>query len=262
MSRALLSGLAASLIFSLTASAQTVSTARVIRNAAILEQPRGEADFTLPPSGRIDRNAVELLPGQLGPTTAPVPIVEQREDVAPQIARAIPYPRNETTIGWSVLRDQRLSDASDVSVSLGGPSLSSRSRLGLSVATAGNFNHWFGIAIEVGASFFTSDFVGSDIVNLRTYTVMAGPKFTVRSGRVAPYGQFFAGPAYRTAEIPPVGLSLDALDFALQSGGGLDIVLSDTLAVRVGVDGRFIGDNPFRDADRQFRFTSGITFRN
>ena len=46
-------------------------------------------------------------------------------------------------------------------------------------------------------------------------------------------------------------------------GGGIDVVLSDGVALRFGFDARILFDKPFAgDTTHQFRFTTGITFRS
>ena len=48
--------------------------------------------------------------------------------------------------------------------------------------------------------------------------------------------------------------------FTLQPGGGIDIVLTDTVALRFGADSRIYFDSGRTNKD--FRFTTGVTFRS
>ena len=99
---------------------------------------------------------------------------------------------------------------------------------------------------------------------MQVWTVLSGPKFTVRAtDRVAPFGQVLFGVAYVNADIPLAGLSESDWEFALQPGGGIDVVLSDRVALRFGLDARILFGKPFVDHEtNQLRFTTGVTFRS
>ena len=59
-----------------------------------------------------------------------------------------------------------------------------------------------------------------------------------------------------------LGESGSEWDFALQPGGGVDVALSDAVALRFGVDVRVLFDKPFSgDSHNQLRFTTGVVFR-
>ena len=165
---------------------------------------------------------------------------------------------------WSWVKDSALSDGSDFSVLRGGPPLNDASALGFTVATTANVNEWLGVTTEGGAAFFSQDLVRIELFDAQLWTLLAGPKFTIRQAdRVAPFVQLLAGAAYFNANVPLAGLSENGWDFALQPGGGVDIVLSDLVAVRVGFDARILFDKVLSgDTSNQFRFTTGITFRS
>ena len=275
------------------AVAQQVPTVRVVQTSVVVSEPRGDADVVTtvapgivlelldergswylvrPPdstprewrTGWINRAMVEVLDAGAGREPRTVPPAE----LAPR-ARSIGrqqgmYPSTETTVGWSLLRDFTLSDASDLSVVLGGPSLADISVFGVYVAATENFTSWLGVTADIGVNFFSQDLVGIDIFDFQILTLLVGPKFTYREAdRVAPFGQLLMGAAYLNANVPLAGLSESDLDFVFQPGGGIDIALSDRVALRLGGDVRILADNPFAgDAAHQFRFTTGITFRS
>jgi opacity protein-like surface antigen len=167
-----------------------------------------------------------------------------------------------------VLKDFSLSETSDLSQILGGPSIRSTSKAGFNVAVTGNANSWIGVTFEGGGSFLKQGTEGFENVlvdfEVQQWTALAGPKFTVRQAKgIAPFAEFLAGGAYFSVEIPAADLSDTGWDFVLQPGAGIDVRLSDTVAVRVGVDWRLLSDKAFSGQTfNQFRFTLGVTFRS
>ncbi len=90
---------------------------------------------------------------------------------------------------------------------------------GGSLSAAGNVNSWFGIAGDYGVYHFQPSFSGG--LNIHTFTV--GPRFSVRSGsRVTPFGQVLVGGFH----------GLDTNGFAMSAGGGLDVKVSEHVAIR------------------------------
>ena len=270
------------LLFATVTFAQS-TTVRVVRSAVVVAEPSGDAsvDGTVaagellevndergswylvrPPddgtprewrTGWVNKGMVELL--VRGVTPAPDPAPSRSASAQARARRSIQnrYPSTETAVAWSVVKDFALSD--------GGPSVNDTSALGFSVATTANFNSWFGLTTEGGGSFLSQDLLGFEIFDLQIWTIMSGPKFTLRkSERVAPFGQVLLGGALVNATI--LGESGSEWDFALQPGGGVDVALSDVVALRFGVDLRVLFDKPFSgDSHNQFRFTTGVVFR-
>ena len=277
------------LLFATVTFAQS-TTVRVVRSAVVVAEPAGDASVTgtvatgevlevldergswylvRPPddgttrdwrTGWVNKGMVELLVRGVTPAPDPAP---SRSAQAPRARRSIQnrYPTTETAVAWPILKDFALSDASDVSMFLGGPSVNDTSALGFNVATTANFNYWFGLTTEGGGSFFSQDLLGIEIFDLQIWTIMSGPKFTLRkSERVAPFGQVLLGGALLNGTI--LGESGSEWDFALQPGGGVDVALSDAVALRFGVDVRVLFDKPFSgDSHNQLRFTTGVVFR-
>jgi len=186
---------------------------------------------------------------------------------APQVFVSGGFPGVETSLTWAVLKDFALSDVSDLRELLGRSSINSTSTMGFNVAVTGNRTPWLGATLEAGGSFLKQGLVGFDNVlidfEIQEWTVLAGPKFTIRqAGIVEPFVQFLAGGAYVSFEAPFDGVSFDFWDFVLQPGVGVDVVVSETVAVRLGFDGRVLSDRAFKGpSSNQFRFTLGVTFR-
>src|SRR5215510_14514765 len=89
---------------------------------------------------------------------------------------------------------------------------------GGSVSGAVNANSWFGIAGDYGLYHFQPSFSGG--VNIHTFTV--GPRISARGSRVTPFGQVLVGGFH----------GLDTNGFAMSAGGGLDIRVSEHVAIR------------------------------
>lgn len=90
---------------------------------------------------------------------------------------------------------------------------------GGSLSMAGNVNHWFGVAGDYGLYHFQPSFSGG--VNVHTF--MVGPRFSYRSsGPVTPFAQVLVGGFH----------GLDTNGFSMSAGGGLDLRLSNHVALR------------------------------
>ena len=120
-----------------------------------------------------------------------------------------------------------------------------------------NSNPWFGWELEGGAHFYTLETSRTDF-NVNEYTALTGPRFAFRQvEQVAPFLHFLVGPAFFfTSDVLDTGSEFDS-DVGFQPGGGIDIIASDGVAIRFGVDLRYFA----RDAARECRFTVGVTFR-
>jgi opacity protein-like surface antigen len=130
-----------------------------------------------------------------------------------------------------------------------------------------NLSPALGIVGEFGGSRKSesvSEFGVTESANLNVYSFMAGPKFTSRGhSRVSPYVQALVGLARVSFGVSVDGFgfsgsaSESATELAIQPGGGVDILLSERIALRVGGDYRRI----FGDVGtNEFRLVSGLTF--
>lgn len=121
---------------------------------------------------------------------------------------------------------------------------------GASVSFAGNFNHWLGLAADVGGYHKSQ---GGATFN--TYTYMGGPRFSYRnSGRVTPFAQALFGGA--RGSLNAFGASGSTTGFAYSVGGGVDLGLTRRLALRPQLD--YIG---MRFSGNTVRGSIGIVFR-
>jgi opacity protein-like surface antigen len=168
------------------------------------------------------------------------------------------YPGAETAIAWSVVKTAAFADIGREDTS----------RRGINAAVSANANSWLGVTTEGGFNFL-SDKNPAFLVpfDVELYTIMAGPKFTLRQAdRIAPFFHFLVGVAYSRLQLP--GATESSWNLGLQPGGGVDIVLAEPVAVRLGIDWRSVFvDEPLSadgldDTLNQFRFTLGVTFRS
>jgi hypothetical protein len=150
------------------------------------------------------------------------------------------FPAAETAVGWSAI-------AKAPGDFLGGDT----SALGWMVSETANLKPWLGIVGDVSGNYSTGyGVLGS------THNALAGARFTGRpnGGRVNPFGQFLAGIQF--TNVHGLGISESLVNFAIQPGGGVDIKLSDSLAVRMQLDYRTSFHDGFNYS--AFRFAPGI----
>jgi hypothetical protein len=90
---------------------------------------------------------------------------------------------------------------------------------GGSVSLAANVNHWFGVVGDYGLYHMQPSGFGG--INFHSFTV--GPRFSFRSSsKITPFAQVLVGGFH----------GLSTTGFALSVGGGLDVKVSEHLAIR------------------------------
>lgn len=121
---------------------------------------------------------------------------------------------------------------------------------GGSVSVAVNPNRWLGLVADVGG-YHTAPFNNS----LNTVTYLFGPRFSYRrSSKVTPFAQVLVGGAHLSGS----GGSA-ANGFAVSAGGGLDLGVTDHLALRTQVD--YIGIRPNIHIVNSVRGSFGVVYR-
>lgn len=124
---------------------------------------------------------------------------------------------------------------------------------GVSFSAAGNLNHWLGIAGDFGGYHASPAGVG-----VTTYTYLGGPRFSYRQSRnVTPFAQVLFGGARGTASV--LGVSVSANGFAYSTGAGVDLGISNHLALRPQFD--YIGMRISGQTVNTARVSFGIVFR-
>ncbi len=122
-------------------------------------------------------------------------------------------------------------------------------------SVAFNANKNVGIVFDFGGYYSTVD----DSIDVNISSVMLGPKFTFRSERVTPFVQALVGWAHPNVKAGPEVLVREN-DFGMAFGGGLDVNVSDLIAVRPFQIDYFLikSGNDMLD---NFRYSGGIVFK-
>lgn len=114
----------------------------------------------------------------------------------------------------------------------GGADFPRKDSYGFQASLCGNINRWFGIVADFGGQYRKVSDLGPGFpgvtANTSVYEYMAGPRFAVRRKRFTLFSHALAGGA--TGRSGLAGFS--DRSFALAVGGGLDINLSDRVAIR------------------------------
>ena len=143
-------------------------------------------------------------------------------------------PRMEISGGYALMRDQDRAETFPA---------------GWVASVVGNINGWIGAASEVGSSYrvcqdcqrgpFTSaTFRGTDR-NLRVFTFLTGPRFTVRAlSKVTPFAQVLLGGSHLSGGVQFDGALTTG--FTYQPGAGVDVNVTPNLGLRLQGDYRVI----------------------
>ncbi len=101
-------------------------------------------------------------------------------------------------------------------------------------SVAGNLTSWFGVVGDFSGHYDLSEAARSGaIVGQNIYTFLFGPQFTARTHNFSPFVHALFGAARGTYEYSgPLG-DLTSTKFAMALGGGLDVKLSDAIAIRL-----------------------------
>lgn len=121
-----------------------------------------------------------------------------------------------------------------------------------------NINNWAGFVADVGG-IYKNEFDA----DLKIHSIMFGPQFSIRKGKVTPFARMLIGAAMARVNDSETGESYQSEnDFALAFGGGVDVDITPGIAVRpaqfeyVGIKAGETGD--FVNC---FRYSAGIVFK-
>jgi opacity protein-like surface antigen len=129
---------------------------------------------------------------------------------------------------------------------------------------------WLGVEGDFSGHYGSPSYYGFSIpyTDISSLTYMAGPKLTYRAGSVAPFAHFLIGGA--RAATSAYGISLSDTALAAAVGGGIDIQVSEHVAIRaIQADylmtrfetGPAVLFSGFDDRQNNFRLSAGIVFR-
>jgi outer membrane protein OmpA-like peptidoglycan-associated protein/opacity protein-like surface antigen len=169
----------------------------------------------------------------------------------PAMAQNQSAPKAEIFAGYSYLKiDESLSGAAagaDTSVPAG-----------FNVDLAFNPTRLFGFVIDFQGHFKDFDDPGGTI-DARTISLHFGPRLKLRSGRAEPFVHGLFGFTNLHAEQGGVELASESA-FSAKLGGGLDVVVSDHLALRLGEFNYYL--TRFADTrQNNYTFSTGLVFR-
>lgn len=140
---------------------------------------------------------------------------------------------------------------------------------GWNASVTGNLTHWFGVTGDFSGHYGKPSDIFGEIpgIDINHYTIMVGPKLSYRAGAFTPFAHFLIGGARAGTNDAFFGSTSDWA-LATSVGGGLDINISDSIALRVAQAEWLMtdfdtGDFLFDPNDRQnnFRFSAGIVFK-
>jgi opacity protein-like surface antigen len=179
---------------------------------------------------------------------------------AAQEVGTVPVPLIEVSAGYTFMRDTTLEDEYPAGWYLSG---------------GANLNQWFGLFAEATGSYRSEETTYSAAAlrlkeKARVYTVMAGPRFFHKQGRIAPFGQVLVGVEHRRLEQTERWMdgtrgdytwhSPDSTTFAIQPGGGVTVYLTETVGVRATLDYRAVIDVDDDDVRNELRVLTGFSF--
>ena len=194
----------------------------------------------------ISKTSHDLRPMDLSvPEAAPVPPPSAEPSVQQPMAAAetVPFPRWETSLGWSFLRAT-------------GEFLEMNSAVGWNVSVAGNVTPYVGFVGDVTAT-YKSGLADLDDSGVTLYAFTGGPRFSARNRSAAvPFAEFLVGFTRTNLDLGAVGDS--SYEFTIQPGGGVDIGNQRT-AARMSFAWRRV----FYEGEptNMFRFVGGIVIR-
>ncbi|MBN2241058.1 MAG: outer membrane beta-barrel protein [Acidobacteria bacterium] len=164
------------------------------------------------------------------------------------LAAAQDTPAVEIFGGYSFVRLTDTGPSNDASTNLNG----------WDASIVFNANQWAGFVADIGG-YYTTDFDA----DLKTHSIMFGPKFAMRKGAVTPFAQVLFGVAMARANDSESGVEyLNENDFAMALGGGIDINVAPAIAIRPAqVEYLGIRSEETGDFKNSFRYSAGIVFK-
>jgi hypothetical protein len=126
---------------------------------------------------------------------------------------------------------------------------------------AGNLNDWFGVVGDFSGHYGSPSIfgIGIPLVDVKQHSFLFGPRLTYRGNdKVTPFGHFLVG--ISNANAGAFGLSVSDTALAAAVGGGVDINLNDTLAIRA-VQADYLMTRFQDERQDNLRLSFGVVFR-
>ncbi|MBC7931257.1 MAG: porin family protein [Rubrivivax sp.] len=143
----------------------------------------------------------------------------------------------------------------------GGYSYGGSNAHGWNGSVAGNVNRWLGVVADFGGQYTRIESPASS-ERIKTHSLLFGPRLSARTKHVTPFAHVLVGAAHNDARAREEGFDFHFTDtsFAVAVGGGLDVRVSERVAVRAfQLD--YLRTNFFGGTQNNGRISAGIVFR-
>lgn len=144
----------------------------------------------------------------------------------------------------------------------GGYSYAGEGAHGWDASVAGNVNGWLGVVADASGQYTGLEAPGVR-ERIRTHSLLFGPQVSARRGRrVTPFARALFGASHVSTEAVEAGqrFSFSDTSFAVALGGGLDVTVSDRVAVRVA-QLEYVRTSFFGETQHKGRLSFGLVFR-
>jgi opacity protein-like surface antigen len=131
---------------------------------------------------------------------------------------------------------------------------------GVNTSVTGNVNKWFGVTADFSGH-YGNELEGPILVSKDAHTFQVGPRFSRRGKRFTPFVYALVGATrfHESATIAGQHLSHADTGFTTTVGGGLDVTVSDRVAIRAfQLD--YFRPNFFGEAHNRARLAFGLVF--
>lgn len=132
---------------------------------------------------------------------------------------------------------------------------------GWNAGAAFNLNeHWSGVFDVSGHYGYINNFSPSFTwYDLKSYNFLFGPRYTYRSGKIAPFAQALFGINHRVPE-PNYPRVYVTNNFAMAFGGGVDFAINDRISIRPAqLD--YLTTRYEHELTKDFRYSAGVVFK-
>ncbi len=179
--------------------------------------------------------------------------------MAPQLARAQRMEGIEIFGGYSYLQDNLSSTISPFYF----PSTTFGSNFALNgwqVSLTEKAADWFGLTQEFSGHYGTKQLRGIDN-HFSTFAILSGPQFYYNGLKgVTPFAHALFGYDQTTVKVKGTSLKVTGNSYAMAFGGGLDVKVRRTLAIRLfQID--YYRPQLFGNSQNDLRFSAGVVFR-
>ena len=129
---------------------------------------------------------------------------------------------------------------------------------GFEISTTENLNRWFGGTLDFSAHYGTPQVRG--ISNSEhIYSIFYGPRFAYRKSSVVLFAHALVGGTHTGVSVEPTGPHASDFTLAVAFGGGLDLNLTKTAAIRV-LQADYLRTDALGINQNNYRLSTGVAF--